>query len=80
MSLEYHLPPDDYQSPSIDPGCLTCGLPIIFAPVIGGLKWVHLTRFPNSDEPHDVAMGRWFDTTTGQWREGNDLVTPEVNE
>jgi hypothetical protein len=68
--MTYHKPPDDYTSPAIDPGCLVCGNIISFVPVIGGFKWVHLS---NTYDDHEVEMGRWWDTTSGKWVEGNEL-------
>lgn len=69
----YHPPPDDYESPSMQ-GCAyegitdLCGTPIVYVPVVGGHKWVHLTEV---DPPHDVVMPcRWWDVLTGEWVDG----------
>lgn len=64
---EYHLPPEGYEPPT---KCDKCGERIIYAPVIGGTKWVHLV----SPYWHDAEVGRWFDIASGVWREGNQLV------
>lgn len=47
---------------------------LIFGPVIGGHMWKHLvstSRDPG--EGHEAVVGRWWDTKTGQWREGSGL-------
>lgn len=69
----YHLPPEGYSSPSIDPGCSTCGEPIIFVGVMGGEMWCHLIHV--RPEPHTVTMATpWWDVVTGEFVEGNPLL------
>lgn len=60
----YHRPPDEYRPPT---NCEGCGKVIMYGPVIGGRKWMHVA---GSD--HDVVMRPegWWDTATGLVRHG----------
>lgn len=65
-NVGYHLPPDDYEAPT----AACCERVVIFVPVIGGHKWVHL----NFGDDHPVMLAaRWFDTATGDWHEPGDV-------
>lgn len=62
--MTYHRPPDDYRPPT---HCGQCRQVIIYGPVIGGAKWMHIGR-----AEHEVAMRPegWWDTSDGVTRYG----------
>lgn len=56
----YLPPPDDWNQPN---RCEGCGDVIIWSEQAG--RWVHVGR-----EDHEATIGRWWDTDTGDWRDG----------